>query len=116
VLVIDDSLWMQDLLKEILYEERYEVILANDGREGYDLFLETSPDLIFLDILMPMMNGILTLQEILNKKKEAKIIMVTSVHDYEMVKLVILKGATGYVFKPFQKSAVLAEVKRVMGG
>ncbi|MFH0967087.1 MAG: response regulator [Methanobacteriota archaeon] len=116
VLIIDDSLMMQDLLKEILLEERYEVIEAYDGREGYDLFMETEPDLIFLDILMPRQNGILTMQEILNKKKDAKIIMVTSIHDFEMVKLVILKGASGYVFKPFQKNAVLAEIKRVIGG
>ncbi len=115
MLVIDDSLVMQDLLKNILQQEGYEVILADDGREGYDLFIEREPDLIFLDILMPRMNGTLTLQEILNTKKDAKIIMVTSIHDFEMVKLVILKGACGYVFKPFQKDAVLAEIKRHTG-
>jgi len=99
-------------LKEILHGDKYEVTLANDGREGYELFMEIKPDLIFLDILMPKMNGILTLQEIHNQDKNAKIIMVTSIHDFDMVKLVLLKGARGYVFKPFQKDAVLAEIKR----
>lgn len=64
ILIVDDELIGRQLLDAILQREKYETFLANCGREAIDVCKNSRPDLILLDIMMPVMNGFETIEEI----------------------------------------------------
>jgi two-component system chemotaxis response regulator CheY len=115
VLIADDSDFMRDLLREIL-EERYRVVgEAENGVEAVEQYEEADPDLVMMDITMPIRNGIDATNEITSTDPEANVIMCTSVGQEEKMKSAIKAGAAGYIKKPFQKPSVLQEIEKVTG-
>jgi two-component system chemotaxis response regulator CheY len=115
VLIADDSEFMRDLLREIL-EERYRVVgEAENGVEAVELYRESEPELVMMDITMPIRNGIEATGEITSADPSANVIMCTSVGQEEKMKSAIKAGADGYIKKPFQKPSVLDEIEKVTG-
>ncbi|MDD2252587.1 MAG: response regulator [Dehalococcoidales bacterium] len=103
ILVADDDEMGRRLIEAMLTPKGYEVIMACDGIEALNIARTENPDLILLDIMMPGMDGYLTLSKIKEDESTASIpvIMVTAVgYDYN-IKLADELGASGYITKPF---------------
>jgi len=101
VLIVDDSLIMRRNIRRMLETLGHQVIEeAKDGYEAIDFYRRLKPDLITMDITMPDMDGITAVKEIKKVDKDAKIIMVTSHGQEDMVISAIRSGASGYLLKP----------------
>lgn len=113
ILVVDDDSRIRMLLKMILESRGYEVLLANDGKEGLKSFNENSPDLIILDIMMPVMDGLSCANEI-RKISDCPIIMLTAKgEEYDQIEG-FEKGADDYVVKPFAPTVLAARVEALL--
>ena len=113
VLIADDSEFMRNLLREILQEDHEVVGEAENGVEAVELYGETDPDVVMMDIVMPIRDGIEATSEITESDADAQVIMCTSVGQEEKMKAAIKAGAQGYITKPFQKPNVLEAVSDV---
>jgi two-component system chemotaxis response regulator CheY len=107
VVIIDDFDMSRILLGIILRGEQFEVVgEASDGKAGVEVCLRLKPDLVLLDVVMPIMNGIEALEVIHAHLPETLVFMVTG-NDDEVVKQAIERGAVGYILKPFNAASVL---------
>lgn len=110
VLVVDDEQPIADILKFSLEKEGYEVICAFDGQEAVRLAFEEEPDLILLDLMLPIKDGMDVCREV-RTKLHMPIIMLTA-KDTEIDKVLGLElGADDYVTKPFSTRELLARIK-----
>ncbi len=108
VVIIDDYDMTRMLLRIILNSENYDVVgEASDGKEGLDLCLKLKPDLILLDVIMPVMNGLEALEIIHAQLPKTMVLMVTGNDDAEMVSQALKNGASGCIVKPFNAESVL---------
>ena len=107
VLIADDSEFMRNLLREIL-EGEFEIVgEAENGVEAVNMYEEHGPDLVMMDIVMPIRDGIEATTEILEENPDATVIMCTSVGQEEKMKAAIKAVAVGYITKLFHKPNVL---------
>jgi len=114
ILVVDDESSIVTLLKYNLEQAGYIVETASDGQEGYDAVLETKPDLIVLDLMLPKMDGMEVCKALRLQKINTPIIMLTAKDD-EFDKVLGLElGADDYMTKPFSPREVTARVKAVL--
>ncbi|WP_135554583.1 response regulator YycF [Paenibacillus cymbidii] len=110
ILVVDDEQPIADILKFNLEKEGYQVLCAYDGGAAVELALSEDPDLILLDLMLPVKNGIDVCREV-RAKRNTPIIMLTA-KDSEIDKVLGLEmGADDYVTKPFGTRELLARVK-----
>lgn len=93
----------------------YQVIEAENGVEALRKYKEHRPDGVLLDIIMPEMHGIETLQEIRKFDPVAKVAMLTVMGQIAMVTGALQQGARDYVVKPFREGRVLDTVQRLIG-
>ncbi len=101
VLIVDDSLIIRKKVSKILENLGHEVVFdATNGQEAIDAYVKYKPDLVTMDITMPDMDGITAVKHIIKDDKDAKIIMVTSHGQEDMVIKSIQAGAVGYILKP----------------
>ncbi len=117
VLLVDDSLAVGRQLERILAEDaRYEVVgHARNGAEAVKLFAAERPDLIVMDIVMPVMDGLQALRTILGMEKTAKVVMISSVGGVgEKASEALRMGAKAVVSKPFEGSEVLSTFERIL--
>ena len=114
VLIVDDSHFMRNLLRQIL-EEDYQILgEAENGAEAVKLYKELDPDIVMMDIVMPKANGIKATAAIKKINPDARIIMCTSVGQREKMKLAVKAGADGYVTKPFEEASVRKALRDVV--
>jgi two-component system response regulator VicR len=110
ILVVDDEQPIADILKFNLEKEGYQVICTYDGGSAVELALSEDPDLILLDLMLPVKDGMDVCREI-RAKRNTPIIMLTA-KDTELDKVLGLEmGADDYVTKPFGTRELLARVK-----
>ena len=110
ILVVDDEQPIADILKFNLEKEGYEVVCAFDGEEAVRMAFEENPDLILLDLMLPLKDGMDVCREI-RSRLMTPIIMLTA-KDTELDKVLGLEmGADDYVTKPFSTREILARVK-----
>lgn len=108
VLIIEDSKTSRMMLKNILKGSDYEVIAeAENGREGYEKYIELRPDIVTLDITMPVMDGIETLEKIKEYDDNAKVVMVTAAGQKGKMLDAIKLGAADFVTKPFETRQII---------
>jgi two-component system chemotaxis response regulator CheY len=110
VLIADDSEFMRNLLREILEEEHDIVGEVENGVEAVEVYKEEDPDLVMMDIVMPIRDGIEATDEITSTSSDATVIMCTSVGQEEKMKEAVKAGASGYITKPFQKPNVMEAI------
>lgn len=117
VLIIDDSIFVQKQIGQILTSEGFEVIgTANDGLEGLEKYKELHPnvDLVTMDITMPRLDGVSSLAKIVEFDKDAKVIMISALGKEDLVKNALLTGAKNYIVKPLNRTKVLERIKSVL--
>ncbi len=113
ILIVDDEENIRALLKNIL-SEFGEVFEADTGKKGFAIFEKEMPDLILLDIMLPDTSGVELLQQIRDKNRKVKIVMITA---YETIKSVIdimdIK-ISGYITKPFMIAEIKEKIKQIL--
>ena len=114
VLAVDDSKTMLAMLSAQLRDSNFEVIAtASSGLEAVEKFKELKPQLVLLDVVMPELTGIDTLDRLLNVDTTACVVMVSSIGTEATVKDCLKRGAKSYLQKPLQKDNVLAHLNKV---
>lgn len=114
ILVVEDELSIATLLKYNLEQAGFTVLLAHDGKAGLQMALQEGPDLIILDLMLPILDGMEVCKELRSQKKNIPIIMLTA-RDDEFDKVLGLElGADDYMTKPFSPREVIARVKAVL--
>lgn len=109
ILVVDDELGTRESLRVIL-EGRHRVKTVERGREALRLIASQEPDMVFLDLLMPELNGIEVLRRIKEMNSEIQVAIVTAYASLENAQEALRLGATDYLIKPFDK----VDVERVV--
>ena len=118
ILLVDDHQMVRLGLKSFfeLQDDIEEVTEATNGREGVEKALESRPDVIMMDIVMPEMSGIDATLAILKAWPEAKILILTSYLDNEKIYPVLDAGARGYMLKTSSADEILHAVRKVAEG
>ena len=114
VLIIDDEEGIRESLSAILEDEGYRVVSAGSGEEALTILQEQFPDLIILDVWLPGMDGIQTLQEITALKKELPVIMISGHGNIEVAVKATRIGAYDFLEKPLSLERVILSSKRAL--
>ena len=116
VLIVDDALFMRSVIRDILQESgRYQVAgEASNGKEAVEKFNQLHPDLVTMDIVMPEIDGIQAVREILNADPAAKIVMCSALGQEPLVIESIAAGARDFIVKPFSAEKVLKVLDQVL--
>ena len=108
VLVVDDSALIRKVLIELLNNNGFNVIgEATNGQEGLDMYKELSPDIVTLDVTMPVMDGVEALRQIIELDANAKVAMITAAGQKERLMEALKIGAKLFITKPFNEEEVL---------
>ncbi|KUK14024.1 MAG: response regulator [Synergistetes bacterium] len=117
ILVIDDSPLVRDLIKQILSREDAEVVGASNGAEALAFLKKNKPDLIFLDIMMPGLDGLSLLREIrkMGHLKGVPIVIVTAIAEKDIIGELKALGVEEVIFKPFSPVQFRTLVNKYIG-
>src|SRR6056297_3281376 len=106
---------MRRNLKNILKQAGYSIVAeASNGKEAVELYRKHAPDLVTMDITMPVMTGIEAVKNIIEEYPNANIIMISALDQKHMVFKALECGAKHYIVKPFKVSAVLKAIPHVL--
>lgn len=114
ILVVDDEEGIRETLSEILQDEGCQVITASTGEEALDIFKKELPDLVLLDIWLPGMDGIDTLREIKNIKRDVPVIMISGHGTIEIAVKATKMGAFDFLEKPLSLNRVVIASKNAL--
>src|SRR5262249_30915633 len=114
ILVVDDEEIMREILETLLTREGYEVRVACSGEEGLELARALPFDAAIVDIMMPGIDGIATLDELKRLDEDLAVIMITAYGSIESAISAMKAGAFDYVTKPFKNEEVLVVVRNAM--
>lgn len=114
VLIIDDEKQLCELFHTGLTKEGYEVLTALSGPEGIKKVLDSHPDIIFLDLKMPEMDGIETLGHIRNIDKDVVVIILTGYPSMDTALKAYYLNIYDYMTKPFSLEAVKEAIKTAL--
>jgi len=114
ILIVDDSRTSRRMLKNILTENGHEVVgEAENGQIGYEKFIELDPDIVTLDITMPVLDGLGALEKIMELNSNANVIMVTAAGQKEKMVEAIKHGANEFIQKPFEPEQILTVIENL---
>ena len=114
ILVVDDERFITWSLKQHLEKEGYEVFTAESGEEGLEVFRTELPDIILLDIHLPGISGLETLEAIRKINKEVIVVIITAHGDIETAVSAIKLGAYDFVEKPFDLNRISVLIKKAL--
>ena len=115
ILVIDDEQGIRDLLDTLLRRKGYDVVLADNGQKGLELFRRERPDVLVLDLKMPGMGGLTVLQEIRSFNPKQPVVILTGAGTAEAEQQVRALGVTEYVEKEFSLHLLGDALHRLLG-
>lgn len=115
ILIVDDSIVMRNNLEYMLTKEGHKVVgKATNGKEAVTLYKELKPDLVTMDISMPILNGVDAVSQIISHDSEAKIIMISALNQKQILFDAIKRGARHYIIKPLETQDVVNIVNKVL--
>jgi len=114
VLVVDDSGLMRTQISAMLEELGHEVVAkANDGLSGYELYKEHQPDIVTMDINMPVLDGLGAVKKIIADFPDARILMISAHEDRTLVYEAIGHGAKDFLTKPIELEKLKIKLLRL---
>ncbi|HEY6009517.1 MAG TPA: response regulator [Geobacteraceae bacterium] len=119
VLIVDDSELVLAMARDALEEAGYEVFTATNGIEANSfIFSPEKPDLIILDVMLPMLDGNKKAKLLKEKdfSRDIPIVLLSSKSEDELQRLVAEAGVNGYIRKPFTNATIIATVRKYLGG
>src|SRR5947208_11815152 len=114
VLVVDEEEIMREILETLLTREGYDVRVASSGAEGVDIARAPPVDAALVDIMMPGLDGIATLDELKRIDEDLAVIIITAYASVESAISAMKSGAFDYITKPFKNDEVLVVVRNAM--
>jgi len=117
VLIVDDEPYNVDVLQQELEDMNYNIITASNGKEALDKIKSQQPDLILLDLMMPVVDGFAVLSEIKmdNELRNIPVIIVSAADDSKSVVKGIKQGADDYITKPIDPEHLKSKLKDLLG-
>ncbi len=114
ILIVDDSSFMRKVNKEIVSSYGFKVVgECGNGKECMTFLKDQIPNIILMDITMPEMDGLVTLEAVKKNWPQIKVIMVTALSQTESVQRAMRLGADGYVIKPVSEKSLLSSLKKL---
>lgn len=118
ILVVEDEFGLQETFRDVFIMEGYDVRVALDGEEGYQTFLQFKPDLVFTDVIMPIMSGIELVKKIRRDNPKIKVIYISGFFGLKKVKHDLNEDVLKYGYpclsKPFKISTMLELVEQYL--
>ncbi len=115
VLIVDDLSFMRSVIGDMLRASGFAICgEAVDGLDALRKYKSLKPDIVILDITMPVMDGLKALEEIKDFDSASKIVMCSSMSDQDNIIRAIQLGASDFVVKPFKKSRMISAVKKAL--
>ena len=115
ILIVDDSKTSRKFLKNMLIGAGFEVVAeAIDGIDGIEKYKEFKPDVVTMDITMPVMDGIEAVREIIEIDPGAKVIMVTAAGQKTNMVEALKRGAADFIQKPFDSAVIINTIEKVL--
>jgi len=111
ILIVDDNVSLGKTMSFILKRKGYSVVIARDGQEAIERVKETPFDIIFMDIKMPLMNGVETYRRVKKIRTEAVVIMMTAYAVEDLVQEALCEGAYGIIYKPLDNDRVISIIE-----
>lgn len=116
ILIVDDSRTSRKILKGMLEEAGHTIVgEAVNGEEGVEMFKSLAPELVTLDVTMPVMDGIECLKQIKAEDSDAKVVMVTAAGQKSKMIEAISNGADEFISKPFDADKLKGIISKVVG-
>lgn len=116
IMIVDDAAFLRAMLKDILVGAGHEVVTeAGNGKEAVERYMTFKPDVVTMDITMPVMEGVEAVKEIRKLDPRANIVMCSAVGQRNLIIEAIQSGAKDFITKPFHSSRVLEAVQRAIG-
>lgn len=115
ILIVDDARFMRLTLTNIFSKHNFEIVgVGENGQQAIDLYKELSPDIVTLDITMPIVDGMQALQEIMKYDPHAKVIMCSAMGQQKLVVEAIENGAKDFIIKPFDEDRVINTINHIL--
>lgn len=116
VLIVDDARIIRSMLKAIFVKLDLVVLAeAANGAEGVELYEKLHPDLVTMDITMPVLDGLSAARAIRTKDPDSNVVMVTSVGQESVMREAIAMGVRDFITKPFDEKRIVSTVRRIFG-
>lgn len=116
ILICDDAQFMRIILRDLLQREGYNVVgEAEDGKDAVLKYNQLQPDLVIMDITMPIMNRLDAIKVILEINPSASIIVCSALGQQEIVVDAIRSGAKDFIVKPFEDPQVITAIRKLIG-
>lgn len=107
IMVCDDSLLVRKKLRELLEELGFDICEAGNGAEAVDLYREMRPGLVFMDIVMPQVDGLTALRMIKEIDSSARVIILSSAGTSEKLLEALKTGASDFIQKPYTREQIV---------
>lgn len=113
IMVVDDVAFMRQILSEVLEKRGYLVVTAENGQQAVDKFADEKPDIVIMDINMPVMDGITATKKIMEIDKDAKILALSAKGFLHVIIEILGQGAKDFVVKPFHENTILDALVKI---
>jgi two-component system chemotaxis response regulator CheY len=112
IMIVEDSSLMIAVIKKFIHKSgrNFNIIAAHNGQESISLYKNEKPDLVFMDIRMPGMDGVTALQKIKEFDPNARVVMCTAIKTKEGQQKAEESGCVGYITKPFSEEDIIYAV------
>lgn len=115
LMIVDDSAIIRRKIERSCLGSKFEVVgTAKNGKEAIDIFEQTKPDVITMDLTMPEMDGIACVELIKRCRPQTNILVVSALADIETGILALEKGARGFLCKPFKDEELVSALEELM--
>ncbi|MCK5152727.1 MAG: response regulator [Spirochaetales bacterium] len=116
IILVDDLSFMREAIKHIVEKENMIIIgEAENGADAVKIYTELSPDIVLMDITMPVMDGLESLKKIKEFDPMAKVIMCSALGQQKYIIKAIQFGARDFILKPFQPERIISAITKAAG-
>jgi CheY-like chemotaxis protein len=114
ILLVDDDALSRSMLRDALAHETYRLLEAENGAQALEVIAATHPDLVMLDLAMPVMGGLELLAEIRRMESPPRVVVISSLDTESLAEQALASGARRFIAKPFRRADVVSEVARAL--
>ena len=115
ILIVDDAMLIRFMLKDILEDNGYTIVgEADEADQAFEIYQETQPDLVTMDITLTSSSGIDAIRNILNYDTNARIVVISALEQKKVIMEALKYGAKDFIIKPFEEDRVINSVKNLL--